>query len=79
MATYEIRFVTEAARQRDSLPAGARRELEKALKEMKANPFKKGKKGANEVWYWDFGGTGQIMYLVSNRIVTVTVLRLTYV
>ncbi|SFC44505.1 type II toxin-antitoxin system RelE family toxin [Streptomyces aidingensis] len=79
MATYEIRFVTEAARQRDSLPASGRKELEKALGEMKRNPFKKGKKGMDEVWYWDFGRTGQIMYLVSNRIVTVTVLRLTYV
>ncbi|NJQ07629.1 type II toxin-antitoxin system RelE family toxin [Streptomyces lonarensis] len=79
MATYEIRFVTEAARQRDSLPAGPRRELEEALKEIQANPFRKGKKGSNEVWYRDFGSAGQIMYLVSNRIVTVTVLRLTYV
>lgn len=79
MATYEIRFVTEAVRRRESLPAAARRELEKALEEMRANPFEKGKKGAHEVWYWDFGRTGQIMYLVSNRIVTVTVLRLTYI
>lgn len=79
MGTYEVRFVTEAARQRDSLPAGPRRELEETLKEIRANPFRKGRKGSDEVWYQDFGRTGQIMYLVSNRIVTVTVLRLTYV
>jgi mRNA-degrading endonuclease RelE of RelBE toxin-antitoxin system len=79
MATYEIRFVTEAARQRDALPAAARRELEEALSALRENPFAQGTKGKDEVWYRDFGRTGQIMYLVSNRIATVTVLRLTYV
>ncbi|MDT3400648.1 hypothetical protein RKE29_29285 [Streptomyces sp. B1866] len=76
---YEVRFVTEARRQRDSLGSPARRELEKVLNELRRDPYRKAKKGAEGVWWRDFGGSGQVMYLVSDQIVTVTVLRLTYV
>lgn len=76
---YEVRFVSEARRQRDSLPSHARRDLESAVSELRRDPYARAKKGADGVWWKGFGGNGQLMYLVSNRIVTVTVLRVTHV
>ncbi|WP_049577638.1 hypothetical protein [Streptomyces sp. SBT349] len=76
---YSIRYVDVAKRQRAGLPPEARTALERILKEMRADPYKAARKGRDGVWWRDFGPGSQIMYLISDHIITVTVLRITVV
>jgi hypothetical protein len=77
---YVVRFVTYAAQQRDSLPPDGRRALDLKVRRLEEDPrqdaeYKTGDGG----WSSSFGDWGTMLYLISDNIVTVTVLRLAWV
>lgn len=67
-----------AKRQRDDLPPRARAALDDVLKQLSTDPYHGAKKGRDGVWWRSFGAEGQVMYLVADRIVTITVLRVAH-
>jgi mRNA-degrading endonuclease RelE of RelBE toxin-antitoxin system len=76
---YTVRFVTYAAQQRDSLPPAGRAALDHRLRELEEDPRQGAEYKTSDVrWSTTFGRWGVILYLISDKIVTVTVLRITW-
>lgn len=77
---YTVRFVTYAAEQRDSLPPAGRRALDHRVRELEEDPRRDAEyKASDDTWSTSFGEWGAMLYLISDRIITVTVLRITWV
>jgi mRNA-degrading endonuclease RelE of RelBE toxin-antitoxin system len=77
---YTVRFVTHAEEQRQALPPAGRQALELKVRELEEDPFRDAEhKAADDSWTSTFGEWGVILYVVGERIVTVTVLRVTWV
>lgn len=76
---YTVRLVTHAAQQRDSLPPAGRAALDDRLHELEQDPRHGAEyKASDDRWSTSFGRWGVVLYLISDRIVTVTVLRITW-
>jgi hypothetical protein len=81
MSTYTVRWVTYAEQQRESLPADARPELDKLLDLLTVDPRGHGIYSKREdQWVATFGdGWGLVIYIIEDRWITITVLRVTWV
>ncbi|TDC59510.1 hypothetical protein [Streptomyces hainanensis] len=75
---YDIRYVDVAKRQRDALPRTARAAFDSTVTALRRAPYEFAQKGRDGIWWRDFGSGGQIMYLISDHIITITVLRVTH-
>ncbi|MFD5320385.1 hypothetical protein [Streptomyces sp. NPDC127098] len=75
---YDIRYVDVAKRQRNTLPRAARTAYDDMELEIRDDPYDGAYKGRDGIWWRDFGSGGQIMYLVSDPILTITVLRVVH-
>jgi len=78
--TYAIRWVDYARDQREALPAGARGELDAALRMLAADPRAPGTYSEREEqWTTPFGGGwGVVLYSIEERWLMVTILRVTW-
>jgi hypothetical protein len=80
---YAVRFVTYAEAQRRSLPPAGRQALDRKVHELEEDPYRDVEfKPSDGTWLSTFresGEWGVILYLIADQIVTVTVLRLTWV
>lgn len=76
---YTVRFVTYAAQQRDSLPPAGRAALDRRVRELEEDPRRGAEyKASDDRWTTSFGQWGAMLYLISDKIITVTVLRITW-
>ncbi|MDT0307385.1 hypothetical protein RM780_10465 [Streptomyces sp. DSM 44917] len=73
---YELRYVQVAEEQLRALPPTARKAVDKELSKIRDDPYRGAKKGAHGTFWRDFPA-GQILYMISDHIITVTVLRIT--
>ncbi len=79
MARYTIRWVTYAEQQRDTLPAAGRRELDRLLDSLAADPRAPDTYNKDtRLWAAAFG-YAILIYSIEERWATVTVLRATWV
>lgn len=78
--SYSVRFVTYALDQWEALSPAGRAAIDVKIRELEEDPFANGQYDqANETWSSSFGdGMGVILYLISEDIVMVTVLRLAW-
>ncbi|MEV1006422.1 hypothetical protein [Streptomyces sp. NPDC049881] len=72
---YEIKYTDVAEQQRKNLPAKARRAFEAVVDDLRRNPMNGAKKGLHDTWTREFGQAGLIMYMVTEKYVKITVLR----
>jgi hypothetical protein len=79
--SYEVRYTTRAAEQRDSLPPDGRRALAALENQLSSDPWSAGQEAKSEgAWYADFGDFGQAKYVIGDDgVVRVTVLFITWV
>jgi hypothetical protein len=76
---YTVRLITYAAQQRDSLPPAGRAALDRRLHEFEQDPRQGAEyKASDDRWSTSFDRWGVILYPISDKIVTVTVLRITW-
>ncbi|WP_261566885.1 hypothetical protein [Frankia gtarii] len=79
MARYTVRWLTYAEHQRDNLLPTGRRELNRLLDRLTADPRLQGTCDKNsEQWTVAFGRHGILLYTIEDRWITITVLRVTW-
>ncbi len=76
MAEYHVRYVSHADEQRSQLPRSSRTAFDATVENLVRDPHVVGDYDEREGSYTTaFGGMGLILYVVSDEIVTVTIIR----
>lgn len=76
--TYQIRYTTRAATQKDTLPPAGKAALATLENRLRSDPTVGHEDKRQGCWRVGFGGYGDAEYVFSNQIVTVTMLFITW-